>query len=471
MNGPAGTRRPASGKIREMKGPNAAKPRPAPAGVPPLLRTSSLGTLSPERRARLLRRSAVPDRKIRDRASEICRMVETGGDRALRRAGARYGGGRDDPRVPPRETEAALENLSPALRSALERAIGAVREYHAAHLPADSSSETRPGVRIDRLWTPLRRAGAYVPGGKAAYPSTLVMTVVPAQVAGVSEIAVASPCDEEGGMDRTLLAAAALLGVEELYAMGGAQAVAALAYGTETIPAVDKIVGPGNAWVTAAKLEVMGRCAIDVPAGPSEALVLADGSADARLTAIDLLCQAEHGPDSPAILVTTDPGLPARVEVEINRLLPELPRRDILRAALSEHGEALVADDMEEAVGFANGYASEHVTVLTADPQGIADRIVNAGSVYVGRWSPESAGDYATGGNHVLPTGGLARCCSPLGVEDFGSRRQVTTLTRDGLSALRPVIEELAAAEGLQAHGLAASLRFTDQPSERGEGG
>lgn len=437
------------------------KPGPEPS---PLLRTAVLADLDPRRRARLLRRSAVPDRRVRDRASEICRMVEMEGDRALRRAGARYGGGRPDPLVPQEEKAAALENLPPAVRAALERAAEAVRDFHSAQIPTDSVSETQPGVRVERRWAPLRRAGAYVPGGKAAYPSTLVMTVVPALVAGVGEIAVASPCDEDGEMDAAVLAAAALLGVEELYAMGGAQAVAALAYGTETISEVDKIVGPGNAWVTAAKLEVTGRCAIDLPAGPSEALVLADRTASPRLAAIDLLCQAEHGPDSPAVLVTTDPGLPSRVETEIADLLAVLPRRDILRAALSEHGEMLIAGSMEEAIGFANGYAPEHATVMTARPEEDAARIVNAGSVYVGRWSPESAGDYATGGNHVLPTGGLARCCSPLGVEDFGSWRQVQTLTREGLSGLRPVIEELAAAEGLDAHRLACSLRFADHP-------
>ena len=432
-------------------------------GSRPLLRTAVLADLPPGRRTRLLRRSAVPDRRVRDRASEICRMVEMEGDRALRRAGARYGGGRPDPLVPQDEKAAALEGLSPAVRAALERAVEAVRAHHSAQIPADAVSEAQPGVRIERRWAPLRRAGAYVPGGKAAYPSTLVMTVVPALVAGVGEMAVASPCGADGEMNPTMLAAAALLEVDELYAMGGAQAVAALAYGTETIPAVDKIVGPGNAWVTAAKLEVTGRCAIDLPAGPSEALVLADRTASPRLAAIDLLCQAEHGPDSPAVLVTTDPGLPARVEAEIADLLDALPRRDILRAALSEHGEMLIAGSLEEAIGFANGYAPEHATVMTARPEEDAARIVNAGSVYVGRWSPESAGDYATGGNHVLPTGGLARCCSPLGVEDFGSWRQVQTLTREGLSGLRPVIEELAAAEGLDAHRLASSLRFTDQ--------
>ena len=430
-----------------------------------LLRTRRLADLDPEARRRLTARSAAPDQKIRRGAAEICRAVEEGGDRALREAGAAYGGGRADPRVTPREMAAAAEDTGGAVRRALEAAIDAVRRHHLAQLPSDHSHETLPGVRIDRRWTPLRRVGAYIPGGKASYPSSLVMTVVPARTAGVEEIAVASPCGEDGRLDPALLTAAVLLGVDEIYAMGGAQAVAAFAYGTETVPRVDKIVGPGNAWVTAAKLEVYGACAVDLPAGPSEVLVLADRSADPRLAAADLLCQAEHGPDSPAVLVTTDPGLAAEVEAEIARLLALLPRRETLRAALDAYGEALLAGSMEEAVAFANDYAPEHATVLTVDPEETAARVVNAGSVYVGRWSPESAGDYATGANHVLPTGGLARSHGPLGVEDFGSWRQVQTLTREGLAAVRPVIEELAAAEGLDAHRLAASIRFEDPPA------
>ena len=435
------------------------------ATLPRLLRVRLLADLDADARRELLTRSAVPDRKVRRAAAAICRSVETGGDRALAETGAAYGGGRPDPRVGDEEIAAALEDTGQAVREALEGAIGAVRLHHLPQIPQGSSHETRPGVRIDRRWTPLRRVGAYVPGGKASYPSSLVMTVVPARVAGVAEIAVASPCDEDGRLDPTLLAAAGLLGVDELYAMGGAQAVAALAYGTETIPSVDKIVGPGNAWVTAAKLEVYGACAIDLPAGPSEVLVVADHTADPRLVAIDLLCQAEHGPDSPAVLVTTDPTLAARVETEIAGFLPLLPRRDILRSALAAHGETLVAASLDDALGFANAYAPEHATVLTADARSDADRLVNAGSVYVGRWSPESAGDYATGANHVLPTGGLARSHGPLGVEDFGSWRQVQTLTRRGLESIRPVIEELAGAEGLDAHRMAASVRFENAPA------
>ncbi len=303
-----------------------------------------------------------------------------------------------------------------------------------------------------------------MPGGTAAYPSTLIMTVVPARVAGVEEIAVASPAAPNGELAPVLLAAAALLGVEELYVMGGAQAVAALAYGTETIRPVDKVVGPGNPWVTAAKLAVLGACAIDMPAGPSEVLVLADETADPRLVAVDLLCQAEHGPDSPAVLVTTDPELPDSVQEELAQLLPALERRQVLAEALQEHGLVVIAPDHQTARSFADDYAAEHVTVLTADAEADAKALRGAGSVYVGRWSPESAGDYATGANHVLPTGGLARACGPLAVEDFGSWRQVQTLSRDGLHRIRNTIGNLAVAEGLTAHRLAAELRFEERP-------
>jgi histidinol dehydrogenase len=362
--------------------------------------------------------------------------------------------------VSPEEQSQCLANLPVTVRQALERSIDAVTAFHQVQVPTDVSVETVPGVLVERRWSPLRRVAAYVPGGLASYPSTLLMTVVPARIAGVDEVVASSPAGPDGAMSPVLLAAASLLEVDELYAMGGAQAVAALAYGTETIDRVDKIVGPGNPWVTAAKLQVLGACAIDLPAGPSEVCVLADHTADPRLVAIDLLCQAEHGPDSPAVLVTTDPELADRVETEIERLLDRLDRRDILGRALADHGLAVIADNHAEAVAFAQEYAGEHVTILTSDPRTDSKAITSAGSVYVGPWSPESAGDYATGANHVLPTGGLAAAYGPLSVEDFGSWRQVQTLTREGLARLRPTIATLADAEGLTAHRLAADLRF-----------
>jgi histidinol dehydrogenase len=288
----------------------------------------------------------------------------------------------------------------------------------------------------------------------------VVMTVVPARTAGVEEIVVASPEGPDGTVPPVMLAACRLAGATEVWALGGAQAIAALAYGTETVEPVEKIVGPGNPWVTAAKLEVFGTCAIDLPAGPSEVLVMADAGAEPRLVAADLLCQAEHGPDSPAVLVTTDPDLVAKVEEQLTRLLPELERGDILRKALADHGMALVTGDRESALTFANEYAAEHVTILTADAEADAAALTGAGSVYVGRWAPESAGDYATGANHVLPTGGLADACGPLSTTDFGSWRQVQRIDRSGLEAIAPTISALADAEGLTAHRLAATIRL-----------
>jgi histidinol dehydrogenase len=288
------------------------------------------------------------------------------------------------------------------------------------------------------------------------------MTVVPAQVAGVGSIAVATPAGANGTVDPVILGAAGLLGIEEVHAMGGAQAVAALAYGTETIPRVDKIVGPGNAWVTAAKLAVAGECAIDMPAGPSEALVLADASADPRFVAADLLAQAEHGPDSPVLLVTVDPGVADRVLIEAARQIARLERREVIAAALSGHGCAVVAPDLEAALRFANEYAPEHLSIHLTDPEQAVEAVTSAGSVFVGAWAPEPVGDYASGANHVLPTGGLACSTGPLAVEDFGSWRQVQYLDRHGLEALRPVVSALAAAEGLTAHRNAVEIRFRD---------
>jgi histidinol dehydrogenase len=289
------------------------------------------------------------------------------------------------------------------------------------------------------------------------------MGAVPARIAGVTEIVVATPAAPDGTVADVVLAAAALSGVTELHLMGGAHAVAALAYGSETMLPVDKIVGPGNAWVTAAKLAVYGDVAIDLPAGPSEALVLADGDAAPLLVAADLICQAEHGPDSPVVLVTTDPASVPAVLAEVDGLLETLERRDVIAKALTDHGVVVSAPDLEAAVAFANDYAPEHLTIHTSEPGTVADAITAAGSVFVGRWAPESAGDYATGANHVLPTGGMAAAHGPLSVEDFGSWMQVQTLTREGLAALLPTISSLAEAEGLTAHRLAAEVRFAPE--------
>ena len=411
---------------------------------------------------RVVRRSAVPDPAVRRAAAEIVAAVRERGDAAVTEAAQRFGGGLAGGtlRVPETMLEAALDAAPADLRSALLAAVAAIRTAHQPQRPVDHPLQVAPGVRVDRRWHPLRRVGVYVPGGRAPYPSSLLMGVVPAQVAGVGEIVVTTPAADDGRIAPSLLAAAALLGITELYAVGGAHAVAAMAYGTETIRRVDKIVGPGNTWVTAAKLAVFGDCAVDLPAGPSEALVLADGSAEPHIVAADLLCQAEHGPDSPVVLVTTSTEMAAKVEAAIARLLPRLERAAILQKSLGDHGMIVHAADLDTAIDFANRYAPEHLSVHTAGAAEDAERLTAAGSVFVGRWSPESAGDYATGANHVLPTGGLAGAYGPLSVEDFGSWRQVQTLTREGLATLRPTITVLAEAEGLTAHQLAADIRF-----------
>lgn len=422
------------------------------------LRTANYTDMSNAERAGLLERSAVPDMAIRRAASEVCDEIRQRGDTAVSEYARRLGGGHR--RITEDELDEAVSSLEPGLLSAIDGAIEHVGEYHRTLLPSDMSHETTPGVLIRRRWSPLRRVGCYVPGGKAAYPSTVIMTVVPAKVAGVEEVVVCTPAGPDGAVNPVTLAACRLAGADEVWALGGAQAIGAMAHGTETLYRVQSIVGPGNAWVTAAKLAVYGVCSVDMPAGPSEVLVIADESADPKLVAIDLLCQAEHGPDSPAILVTTDASLPARVEAEIDELVQYLDRAAILEKALADHGWAIVTPTIDAAIDLANEYASEHVTIMTNDPERVADSVTAAGSVYVGKWAPESAGDYATGANHVLPTGGLADACGPLSIEHFGSWRQEQHISSDGLARLRPIITSLARAEGLSAHRLSAESRF-----------
>ena len=412
----------------------------------------------------LMRRGAVPDVRVRDDARVIVEEVRVGGAAALRRASDTYGGGRADGNlvIGKAELTTAVDRLPPDVRRALDQSIANVTSFAETQRPTTTRTTIVPGVEIERRWTPLRRVGCYVPGGSAPYPSSLVMTVVPARVAGVGEIVVASPADARGIVDPVLLGAAGILEVDALLVAGGAQAIAALAFGlpdAEFAP-VDRIVGPGNAWVTAAKLEVSGLVGIDLPAGPSEGMVLADATADAVLVAADLVTQAEHGPDSPAILVTTDRALADAVEAEIDRLLPRLERRSILERALREHGRIVVAPDLDSAIAFVNAYAPEHLSVDVADVESVVARLDSAGSIFVGPWAPESAGDYATGANHVLPTGGLARSCGPLSVEAYGRYSQVQRIDREGLAAITETIRTLATAEGLTAHRNAVETRF-----------
>ncbi|HEY8868957.1 MAG TPA: histidinol dehydrogenase [Candidatus Limnocylindrales bacterium] len=417
-------------------------------------------------REALCRRGAVPDDEIRATVRGVLALIRRNPSAEVRAANARFGGGLPDGRLvlEPDELAGAAARLEPDIRAALEASIANVRRFAETQIPRSTRTQIVPGVEIERRWTALARVGAYVPGGSAAYPSSLIMTVVPARVAGVDRVIVASPAGPDGQLDPVLVGVAGLLEVDAFVVAGGAQAIGALAYGLpdEGLAAVDRIVGPGNSWVTAAKLEVAGEVAIDLPAGPSEGMVLADGSADAARVAADLLTQAEHGPDSPAILVTTEALFADRVEAEVSRQLAAAPRREILERALAVHGRIVIAPDVDAAIEFINEYAPEHLSVDIETLEPVVARLRAAGSIFVGRWAPESAGDYATGANHVLPTGGLARSSSPLGVEAYGRFSQVQRISREGLSTLRSTIGTLATAEGLAAHRAAVEIRFTE---------
>jgi histidinol dehydrogenase len=436
-----------------------------------LLRRLDLSSTRPEdvaERRALCRRGAVPDERVRAGARTILDDVRERGSDAVRDANGRYGGALADGRLVLQRAElrTARDRLARDDRRALDQAIEHVGRFAATQRPETTRTTITPGLEIERRWLPLSRVGCYVPGGSAPYPSSLLMTVVPARTAGVGEIAVASPADADGAVHPVLLGAAGLLDVDAFVVAGGAQAIGALAFGwvgdggEPGLAPVDRIVGPGNAWVTAAKLEVAGLVGIDLPAGPSEGMVLADGEADPRIVAADLVTQAEHGRDSPAILVTTSLALADRVEAEIATLLPRLERREILERALAEHGRTVVAASLDEAIAFVDDYAPEHLSIDVRDPDAAAERIRHAGSIFVGPWAPESAGDYATGANHVLPTGGLARSSDPLAVEAFGRFTQVQRIDESGLAAIRETVGRLATAEGLTAHRNAVEVRF-----------
>ncbi len=428
------------------------------------MRRITLSELDESGRTALVRRSAVPDAAIRSAAAGIADRIRLGGDAAVLAANAAYGGGPSSGalRVPAEAIGSAFSAVGPAIREALKASAESIRIVHERQRPVDDHVRVAPGVVVERRWSPVDRVGVYVPGGRAAYPSSVLMGVVPALVAGVGDIVVVSPGGDDETVHPLVLGACALLGVDEVYATGGAQGIAALAYGTESIDPVDLIVGPGGPWVTAAKLAVYGVCGVDLPAGPSEALIVIDATTDPAIAAADLLCQAEHGPDSPVVLVSDDAASIDAVLAETAVQLATLERAPLIQASLDDYGLAVLAPDLDAALAFADAWAPEHLTIQTAHPARDAERVRSAGSVFVGPWTPESAGDYATGANHVLPTGGLARAYGPLAVEDYGSWRQVQELTREGLEAIAPTIVGLATAEGLSAHARCVEIRFEE---------
>jgi histidinol dehydrogenase len=423
-------------------------------------------------RSQVLARPAVQvGDSIGSRVREIVDRVRAEGDAALISLAAELDGAKlESLRVEAAEVEAAAAELSAEAHQAIATAIDNVTRFHAAQSAAPVRVETVPGVICERISKPLRAVGLYVPAGTAPLPSTAIMLAVPAGIAGCPVRIMCTPPRPDGRADPAVVTAARACGISEIYKVGGAQAIAAMAYGTATIPKVAKIFGPGNAWVTAAKTLVAADpagAALDMPAGPSEVMVIADQTANPRYVALDLLSQAEHGPDSHVVLVCMDRALVGAVQAEIERALPGLPRRDIIRKALG-HAVAVLVPDPGVALDVANDYAPEHLILQTREPRALAAGVETAGSVFIGTWTPESLGDYCSGTNHVLPTYGYARAYSGLSVADFQRRITLQEATLPGLRTLAPTVLTLARLEGLDAHAQAVVTRL--EQAERGSG-
>ncbi len=416
-----------------------------------------LGSLGARELDRLLRRGRLADPELASQVATLLDQVRDRGDDALREQTLRFDGVRlDRLEVPRPEWAAALRSLPADLRAALEEAAVAIGRFHQAQAPSPLVVEAAPGLTLGRRPDPLRRVGVYAPGGRAAYPSSVLMGVVPARVAGVEEVIVCSPSGPDGQPPALVMAACAVAGADRLFALGGAGAIGAMALGTEMVPAVDLVVGPGNAWVTEAKRQLSGTVGIDSLAGPSELLVVADAGADPDVVAGELLAQAEHDPDAAAVLVTTDVALADDVASDLARLAPREPRTAEVTASLAASGAILVADHLDQALEFTERYAPEHLLLLVDEPRAVLRRTRCAGTVFLGPLSSVAFGDYATGANHVLPTGGMARSSSGLSIDDFFRWTTWQEVRPDAVPGLTAIAATMARAEGLPAHAAAA---------------
>ena len=414
----------------------------------------------------MLKRSPNNFKEQEGTVNEILSNIRENGDKALFDYTLRFDKAEinaENIKVTKEEIEAAYKEVDPDLIRVIRRAMGNITAYHELQ-KHNSWIDTKPdGTILGQKITPLQRVGVYVPGGKAAYPSSVLMNVVPAKVAGVDEIIMCTPPGADGKVYATTLVTANEAGVDTIYKVGGAQAIGAMAFGTESVPVVDKIVGPGNIFVALAKKAVFGYTGIDSVAGPSEVLVLADETANPRYVAADLLSQAEHDQMASAILITTSRELAEKVSEEIDGFVKVLERREIIQASLDNYGYILVAEDMEEAIDTVNAIASEHLEIVTKDPFEVMTKIRNAGAIFLGESSSEPLGDYFAGPNHVLPTNGTARFFSPLGVDTFIKKSSIISYSRSALEAVHEDIEKFATAEGLTAHANSIRVRFEEK--------
>ena len=429
-----------------------------------MMKLYRLEDLTPDQ---ILNRDLRAEQDVEEVVEAIIADVRARGDAALRDYALRFDGARlEELEVSAQEMDQALADADPYFLDTLRMAAANIEAFHRRQLRDSFVMTEQDGVILGQKYTPVERAGVYVPGGTAAYPSTVLMDVIPARVAGVPEIVMTTPAGRDGRVDPAILAAASVAGVTRIFKAGGAQAVAALAYGTESVPAVDKIVGPGNIYVATAKRKVYGKVGIDMIAGPSEILVLADGGCSPAWVAADLLSQAEHDRLASPVLVTDSEALALAVQAEVEAQLDALPRRDIARASVETGGKIILCGSLDQAVDVCNIIAPEHLELCVEDPFALLGRIKNAGSIFLGRNVPEALGDYFAGPNHTLPTSGTARFSSPLGVDDFVKRSSFIYYTREALGRVKDRIAGFAEAEGLHAHARSVTIRY-----EEGGGG
>ena len=429
-----------------------------------MMKLYRLEDLTPDQ---ILNRDLRAEQDVEEVVDAIIADVRARGDAALRDYALRFDGARlEELEVSAQEMDQALADADPYFLDTLRMAAANIEAFHRRQLRDSFVMTEQDGVILGQKYTPVERAGVYVPGGTAAYPSTVLMDVIPARVAGVPEIVMVTPAGRDGRVAPAILAAAAVAGVTRIFKTGGAQAVAALAYGTESVPAVDKIVGPGNIYVATAKRKVYGKVGIDMIAGPSEILVLADGGCSPAWVAADLLSQAEHDRLASPVLVTDSEALALAVQAEVEAQLDALPRRDIARASVETGGKIILCGSLDQAVDVCNIIAPEHLELCVEDPFALLGRIKNAGSIFLGRNVPEALGDYFAGPNHTLPTSGTARFSSPLGVDDFVKRSSFIYYTREALGRVKDRIAGFAEAEGLHAHARSVTIRY-----EEGGGG
>ena len=414
-------------------------------------------------RSEIFSRDMTDTKHVEDTVTEIINQVKTRGDAALFDYCARFD--RADLtslQVSEEEIEAAVASVDPKFLEILKKAAENIYAFHSRQVRNSFVINEKEGVVIGQKVIPIEKVGLYVPGGTAAYPSSVLMNCIPAKIAGCKEIVMVTPPSKDGSVNPVILAAAKIGGVKKVFKVGGAQAIAALAYGTETIPAVDKIVGPGNAYVAEAKKQVFGKVSIDMIAGPSEILVIADGTCNPIYVAADLLSQAEHDKMASAVLVTDSKELAEGVVAELERQIPLLARQEIARTSIDNHGKIIITESIEQAVEVANSIAPEHLEICVDDPFRYLDRIKHAGSIFMGKYCPEALGDYFAGPNHTLPTSGTARFSSPLSVDDFVKKTQFTYYTEDALKQVSRDIEFFAKQEGLGAHAKSAVIRFEE---------